>query len=107
MRCLDVLVHCSIYPESFGRVLVEAMACGVPVVATALGGPTEIIVEEGQGILIPPEDPSAIAREVARLHADPGMRERLAIGGRARVVSAFNRERYLREVEEVYRVLAG
>ena len=107
IRALDVLVHASVYPESFGRVLVEAMACGVPVVATALGGPKEIIVSEDQGILIPAEDPRAIADAVIRLHGDPAFRERLARGGRERVVSAFSVDRYVGEIEEIYRELAA
>ncbi len=106
LRCLHVLVHASVYPESFGRVLVEAMACGVPVVATALGGPKEIIVSEDQGILIPPGDPGAIASAVLALESEPARRERLSRGGRERVVKAFSVERYVREVEGIYRGLA-
>jgi glycosyltransferase involved in cell wall biosynthesis len=105
LRSLDVLVHSSIYPESFGRVLVEAMACGVPVVATALGGPVEIIASPEQGILIPPEHPEAIADAVLRLHSDPELRRNMARAGRERVVSAFSVGRYVRQVEEVYRAI--
>lgn len=107
LRSLDVLVHSSVYPESFGRVLVEAMACGVPVVATALGGPVEIIESADQGILIPPEDPEAIADAVIRLRSDPDLRRRMAVAGRERVVSAFSVGRYVREVEEIYRSIDG
>jgi glycosyltransferase involved in cell wall biosynthesis len=107
IRSMDVLVHSSVYPESFGRVLVEAMACGVPVVATALGGPKEIIAAEDQGILIPPEDPGAIADAVIRLHGDPALRSSLARGGRARVVQAYSVDRYVREIESLYRELAA
>jgi glycosyltransferase involved in cell wall biosynthesis len=107
IRSLDVLVHASIYPESFGRVLVEAMACGVPVVATALGGPTEIVAAADQGILIPAGDPDAIAEAVLRLHGDPGLRARLSAGGRARVVAAFSVDRCVREIEAIYRELSA
>ena len=106
MRTFDLLVHASVYPESFGRVLAEAMACGVPVVATALGGPTEIIASEDQGLLIPAEDPEAIASAVLRLYREPAYRERLARGGRERVAAAFSVERYIREIEDLYREIA-
>jgi len=107
LRCFDVLVHASIYPESFGRVLAEAMACGVPVVATGLGGPLEIIAEPGQGILIPAGDPGAIAAAILSLHGDPDRRRKMSAAGRRRVESAFGRRRYLREVEALYRDVAA
>lgn len=107
MRCFDVLVHASIHPESFGRVLAEAMACGVPVVATALGGPTEIIASPDQGLLVPAGDEKAIAEAVLRLFRDQALRRSMGEAGRRRVESAFGRERYLREVEALYRDLAA
>jgi glycosyltransferase involved in cell wall biosynthesis len=107
LRNMDLLVHASVYPESFGRVLAEGMACGVPVIATALGGPTEILASEEQGILIPAEDPAAIAEAVIRLHRDPERRQRMATAGRERVLSAFSVERYVRDVEAIYRDLAA
>ena len=103
----DLLVHASVYPESFGRVLIEAMACGVPVVATDLGGPREIIETPAQGTLIPAEDPEAIAEAVIRLHGDATLRKGLSKAGRARVESAFGIERCVREVEAVYASIAG
>jgi len=107
MRCFDVLVHSSILPESFGRVLAEAMACGVPVVATALGGPTEIVSGPDEGILIPPGDSGAIAKAVLDLFRDPARRRSMSEAGRRRVENAFSRKRYLREVETLYRDLAA
>jgi len=52
--------------ESFGMVLVEALACGTPVVATRCGGPEDIVTEE-VGILVPPEDPQALAAGIAQV----------------------------------------
>lgn len=57
--------------ESFGAVLVEALACGTPVVATRCGGPEDIVVD-GVGELVPVEDPEALADALTRVLADPG-----------------------------------
>ena len=67
---LDCLVLASTTPEPWGLVLVEALACGVPVVATAAGGPLEILAGSsvpGAGRLIAPSDPDALAEAVAEL----------------------------------------
>ena len=68
---LDVLVHASIKPEPFGRVIVEAMACGVAITAAQIGGPTEIIEPFQNGLLHPPGDISAMAQNVAQLIDHP------------------------------------
>jgi len=102
LRCFDLLVHASIYPESFGRVLVEAMGCGVPVIATALGGPTEIISSDDEGLLIPAGSHEAITRAVTTLLEDPKRRARMARRGRARAVEAFSVTREIREIHAVY-----
>jgi glycosyltransferase involved in cell wall biosynthesis len=67
---LDVLVLASTTPEPWGLVLVEALACGVPVVATNAGGPLEILSglsRPGAGRLVPPADPAALAGAIAEL----------------------------------------
>lgn len=75
---LDVLVHASTLPEPFGQVVVEAMAAGVPVVASRAGGPKEIIEEGSTGLLFPPSDGEALAGILQRLAADPALRANLA-----------------------------
>jgi len=80
---LDVVVHAS-YGEPFGLVLVEAMALGRPLVATAAGGPVEIVEDGVSGLLVPPGGPGAMARAVLRLLSDPGLAARLGAGARAR-----------------------
>jgi glycosyltransferase involved in cell wall biosynthesis len=105
LRGLDVLAHTSVYPESFGRVVAEAMACRVPVVATALGGPTEIISAPDQGLLVPPGDPAAIAEAVLKLHRNPELRSAMGDSGRRRVESAFTLEKYVRGITGVYGTL--
>ena len=58
---MDILVHSSIDPEPFGRVILEGMALKKPVIATAHGGPLEIIRSGESGVLVPPGDPAALA----------------------------------------------
>jgi glycosyltransferase involved in cell wall biosynthesis len=78
---LDVLVHASTTPEPFGSVIVEGMAAGLPVVATAAGGPLEIVEPEQSGLLVPPGDVAALSHALRRLAADRSLRERLGARG--------------------------
>jgi glycosyltransferase involved in cell wall biosynthesis len=82
LATFDLLVHASTTPEPFGQVILEGMAAGLAVVASAEGGPTEIITAEVDGLLIPPRDPTLLATALLRLHADPALRERLGAAGR-------------------------
>jgi glycosyltransferase involved in cell wall biosynthesis len=75
----DVVVHAS-WGESFGQVLTEAMALGRPLVATAAGGPTEIIEDEISGLLVPPGDDGAMAASIVRVIEDRELRVRLSAG---------------------------
>jgi glycosyltransferase involved in cell wall biosynthesis len=84
----DVVVSASHY-ESFGRVVLEASALGRPVVATAVGGTPEIVIDGETGLLVPAADPAGLARAVLRLLNDPEFAQRLGAAGRA-----FVRQRY-------------
>lgn len=79
----DVVVHASL-GEPFGLVLVEAMALGKPLVATAAGGPTEIIVDGESGLLVPPGDPDSMAEAISSVLDDDGLRARLGTGAPTR-----------------------
>jgi phosphatidyl-myo-inositol alpha-mannosyltransferase len=68
--------------ESFGIVLLEAMAAGCPVVATAIEGFAAVITDGDDGLLVPPQDPAAMADALARVLADPALARRLRAGGR-------------------------
>jgi len=82
MAACDVVCHTSRVPEPFGLVVLEAMVLGRPVVATEGGGPSEIIASDADGILVPPEDPGALARAMIALIDDPERRRTLGARGR-------------------------
>jgi glycosyltransferase involved in cell wall biosynthesis len=103
---LDVLVSAS-RTEAFGMVLVEAAACGVPVVATATEGAREIVNDGVTGSIVPIGDVRALASSVASLLRDEGLR--LSLGARAREVARerFGLERMVDETERVYAEALG
>jgi glycosyltransferase involved in cell wall biosynthesis len=90
MAACDVVCHTTRVAEPFGLVVVEAMAQGRPVIATRGGGPSEIIESEEQGVLVSPDDPEALARELIALIDDPERRRRVGEAGRARVRAHFS-----------------
>jgi 2-deoxystreptamine N-acetyl-D-glucosaminyltransferase/2-deoxystreptamine glucosyltransferase len=101
LASLDVLVLPSAY-EEMGSVLVEAMASGLPVVASAVGGIPEVVRDGETGLLVPPGDVAALAGVLDRLAADPELRARLAAGARARARD-YAWPRLAGEVAAVYR----
>lgn len=80
--------------DGIPNTLAEAMACGVPVVASALPSIRELIPGEESGLLVPPEDPDELARAIASLLADPGLHARLAAAGRQQVERTFSASRH-------------
>jgi glycosyltransferase involved in cell wall biosynthesis len=105
---LDVLVLPSAQPEPFGGVVMEAMAMGVPVIATAVGGSVEQVAEGQTGLLVPPADPAALAAAIARLMDDPSLRRRMADAGPARIREHFDLGQMVSRLVAVYeRVLGG
>jgi len=86
------LLHCA-EREPFGLALIEALACGVPVVAANAGGPAEI-VDETCGALYPPGDARAAADALQRVLSSPEQRARLGEGARARAERLFDKERF-------------
>lgn len=102
IRALDILVHTSTEPEPFGRVLVEAMACGKPVITTALGGASEIIAHGDFALTIDPQNPVSLANAIANVCADPTLKHRLGSNGLSTARLHFGRERLARELPSVY-----
>lgn len=83
LHCHDVLVHSSTRPEPFGQVVVQGLAAGLCVVATDGGGPAEIIVDGASGLLVPPDDPAALARALERIRDSAELRAGLSAHGTA------------------------
>ena len=100
-QAVDVAVMPSLR-EAQGLALLEAMAAGRPVVATAVGGIPETIRDGMDGLLVPPADPSALTAALIRLACDPGLRDRLAASGRRRVEDRFSVTASVRQVEVIY-----
>ncbi len=101
MKACDAIVHTSVAPEPFGRVIVEGMLARRPVVATRAGGPLEI-VEDGQtGRLVPPNDPEALATTLQSLLDDPDRANALAEAGRKRAEERFSVSTMIEGVDEV------
>lgn len=100
MAAADVALHASTSPEPFGLVLVEAMILGRPVVASALGGPLEIVTPES-GLLFDPTDPGALAALLGRLADDPALRAALGAAGRRRA-DEFTIARTTSAIEAMY-----
>lgn len=87
---LDVLALPSVGRETFGRVLVEAQACGVPVLGSRNGGIPEALVDGETGVLLPPGDVPAWRDALLALADDPARRARMGMAGRAFVVREFD-----------------
>lgn len=100
-RALDVFVLAS-WTEGLPRTVLEAMACGIPVVATAVGGTHEVVRDGYDGFLISPGDTEVLASSIVKLATAP--RERVAKGilARCRIVSMSSLERVLNEVSIGY-----
>lgn len=100
---MDALVMPSISEESFGRVIVEAQAIGVPVVASRVGGVVEVIEDGKNGLLVFPKDDEGLAQAVLKLVEDQGLCQRLSEAGRRSVEEKFTLEKMAQETLSVYR----
>jgi glycosyltransferase involved in cell wall biosynthesis/phosphoheptose isomerase len=106
MRSADAVL-CVPWYEPFGIVPLEAMACGVPVVASAVGGMIDTVVDGVTGMHVPPRDPERLAAVVARLLADDDRRARLGAAGVRRARRLFDWERVAAATHDVYRELVA
>jgi glycosyltransferase involved in cell wall biosynthesis len=107
MRALDVVVHASTDPEPFGLVIVEAMACGKPVVISRAGGASELTESGVDALTFAPGDTAALARHIEQLVRDSGLRQRLGAAGRSTAERRFHRQRMATELTPIYTSLAA
>ncbi len=94
------------YYETGGLSAIEAMAFGLPVVASRTGGLPEVVEDGVTGILVPPGDSKALAEAVVLLLHDPALRRRLGQAGRQRVLDEFTLDRVLPQTLNVYQSLS-
>ena len=101
----DVSVLCS-HSEGFPNAIIEALAAGCPVVATPVGGVPEVVSDRQTGLLVPPDQPEALAAAVRELRRDAGLRKRLSQAGLARVRSTYHQTLVIARLEALYQDLA-
>jgi glycosyltransferase involved in cell wall biosynthesis len=88
--------------EGVSLTLLEAMATGLPVVATSVGGTPEVVMDQHTGLLVPPADAAALAEAMTRLVQDPDLAQRLGSAGRRRVERHFDIRRMVADYEAMY-----
>ena len=93
------------HQEGFSNALLEAMAARLPVIATAIGGNSDAVVEGETGSLVPVRDPQALAAAILRLAQDPGLRASFGEAGRHRVEQRFSLQACVDRYERLYRAL--
>jgi L-malate glycosyltransferase len=102
----DVAVSASL-SEGLSNAVMEAMAAGAPVVATAVGGTTELVIDDATGFLAPPADADALARRILDALRDPEWSARMAVQGRRRIFGLFSMRRMVESVEQLYDEMEG
>ncbi|HPI73885.1 MAG TPA: glycosyltransferase [bacterium] len=101
LSSLDVFILPSL-SEGFSNAILEAMAAGVPVIATAVGGNGEAVIAEETGFLVAPADDDAIAAAVQRLYHSPSLATAMGAAARRRVQERFNENRMVKSMEALY-----
>jgi len=107
LRASDVVLLPSIHGENLPTVLMEAGACGRPVVASDVGGISDIVADGETGLLVPPGSVPGVAAAVLRLLDDPALAARMGAAGRRRVEERFDARRWAGHLREVYEEAVG
>lgn len=102
LSVMDVMVHASIDPEPFGRVILEGMALEKPIVATNAGGPAELITNGEDGLLVPMGDEVSMASAIDEFIGDMERARNMGKKGREKLEKLFSIERMTKETETIY-----
>ena len=87
------------------NIAIEAMAAGLPVVATAVGGTPEVVIDGETGILVPPRNPEALANALTKLLLDSRLCHRMGQAGRQRALDHFNLFQTVQQTQTLYESL--
>ncbi len=101
----QIYLFCSLWDEPFSGGLLEAMGTGIPTIATTAGGTPEAVTDETNGLLIKPDDPTALAAAIVRLIKEPALYERIGQRAAADVEERWTFERYIDRLEALYRAI--
>lgn len=107
MQAFDVFALPSTANEGVPQALMQAMACGIPVVTTPVGAILELVEDGKSGLIVPAEDPGALAAAIARLLGDQGIATRISVAGRRHVEENYTAKGMLDAMEAVLRECLG
>ncbi len=102
----DLFLFCSIWDEPFSIVLQEAMASGIPTVATTAGGTPEGVQQEVTGLIVPPADPQALANAIARYIREPTLYAGVSEAAAAAVQAHWSFDTFMDRLEQLYTAIA-
>jgi len=102
VNALDVLLHASVLPEPFGRVVLEGMALRKPVIASNAGGIPEIVDDNRTGLLFVPGDDADLARCISTVLRDSGSARRMGEAGYQRLVERFGIVQHVQQIQRLY-----
>jgi len=102
ISALDVVVHASTMREPFGLVVIEGMAAGKPVVATAAGGVLDIIEDGVNGLLVPCKDSKAMAKAILQIISDRQKAEKMGLAARVHVREKFTAQQQVKALQKLY-----
>lgn len=105
LKAIDIFVLPSAVREAFPRSVIEAMACGKPVIVTAGGGAPEALEDGRSGFVVPPSDPSTLSERLIRLAGEAALRKAMGASARHRAEELFSLERNVRKTQDLYRTL--
>jgi len=102
MSAMDVFVLATFYEEGLSRIIIEAMAAGIPVIASAIGGNPEVVVHGENGMLVPTGNAELLAEAILKISSDAEMLKQMGKKAREHVASKFSIEENVNKIQNVY-----